>query len=307
MKKFVIVLFSIFALLFFSLSIFCEPLSQPIKHKLKNGTYRSNDQEINWLLDCIDAKVKNDLDDRGSCVYDLISLKPEAKLVLPKLLDHMANDSDENIKRIIADQIVNVSDSQEVKQALRKIMKTEISEEYIIKQKKKFKNWNELNSLPGLALRSLASINDEESIPLIVSWTAKYDIDVLDFRSKREVVDNGAGKLNDRFISKCNGQMDLMLKTPNVTNLQKLSLIKSKIISLHNDPNKFVRFFSNALNDNDQNVKIETLNKLNDIKHYDSSTGQTNSKKLIEALKKDLDKMRGEKFDNIRKQILENN
>lgn len=242
---------------------------------------------------------------KQQCIYLLAEMKPDPKIVLPTLIDHMKNDPDENIRGVIINSIIYISGDKEVITALRNIAKEPLSDDYILAKVQKNSAWNRSDSLQAAAIRSLAGINDEGSISVIVEWLIKYDVDFLDFRGMAIDPENKVGTLNKSFADKCDEEMNKRLNDKTLSSGQKMSIVNAKIIALNKAPYEYKKYFIEALNDKNEKTVESTMEKI-EFMSYDNRVIKDveGKKKLINELKSDIKKIKGEKYEKMKNVIL---
>jgi len=274
------------------LLIICLPNFAISNNDIVENTALKN-QQIQGELDCIDGgKITNDLDDREQCVYDLFDLKPDIKKVLPSLLRHMRNDSDEKVKIIIAKLIVELSHDKEVVAALRNAANNPLSDAQKIK----------LATIPfyykstiqGVALMSLAEEHDAESIPLMVEWLKKYSADAIGFSNNISVDEN--------FNNKCIDSIVKMLSENVFNNYQKMTIISILITTFKQDPQKYTEDIKDIVLDKDEDTRNLCLQTLLTLKYPNLHIKYED---FFNELKPSLEKIRNDSNNELIESLLD--
>lgn len=251
--------------------------------------------EINKRIKVLKGELPPNSVDGGpeQCVYDLANFKADPQIVLPVLLDKLNNSKNEDLRKVIAEVIINISQSEEVLTALRKVANQPMSES--IKSKLKTTPYDFYSYIQGVALMSLEKAHDVKSIPLIIEWSEKYNqTNIL------EVVNQHDKNMN--FNNECANEFGKELNGNNIDNKKKMEIIQESILSLGQSPDKYSNFIKAILDD--KNASDECVNKLLEIKQYsrfisDKKGEKTLFDNLTPQLKNLKNKFNSEKIDKL--------
>jgi hypothetical protein len=223
-------------------------------------------------------------DEREQAVNDLPSEHPDPKLVLPTLIRHLKSDPDEDLRSIIAGNIVRISTDKEVIEALRYAANSTFSKEQTTRLKK---NKAYINvTTQRHALMSLAAAHDEESITKTAQWLKENNDDLFGFA--------GSISIDDKYNENAAGYLNGMLSNNDITGKNRTEVIETIITQLRQKPEKYERYLADILKNGNIEEKGDCLNMLKGINtNWGKSLSDIEGwKKLKEKLMPEIEKMR---------------